>query len=299
MQIHTIDLEFQGRGGLIASFLIESDDGLILIEPGPGSTRETLVGKLQELGYSADQVGAVFITHAHLDHAGSGGWWAESGAKLHVHPKAARHLIDPSRLLESARRVFGDAFDSLWGEMLPAPEPMVHALEDGETVRIGEHTVEAVDTPGHAFHHHAFAIGDAVFAGDAAGVRLADCDYLSVAAPPPHFHLESCLASIDRLGARPAARIFLTHFGEIRDVDQHLAGYRAAVLGAAEVVEGLIGSSNDADADSIRIAYQAFQMEQAYQAGLPRDRWDDYQAINHTGMCADGIRMYWERQSQP
>ncbi|MGI9242323.1 MAG: MBL fold metallo-hydrolase [Verrucomicrobiales bacterium] len=297
MQIHTIDLEFQGTGGLIASFLIESGDGLILIEPGPGSTCETLVRKIGELGHTQSDVRSVFITHAHLDHAGCGGWWAQAGADLYVHPKASRHLIDPSKLVESARGVFGDAFDSLWGEMLPAPEAKVHTLEDGETVTIGELEIEAINTPGHAFHHHAFAIGDTAFVGDAAGVCLAGTDYISVTSPPPAFHLESCLSSIDRLAGRNFSTIHLTHFGIIEGVADHLARYRAEVAGAAEVVRGLIADGNDSEA--IRVAYQAFQMEQAYRAGLPRERWDDYQAINSTDMCADGLRTYWERESKP
>ena len=297
MQIHVIDLEFQGTPGLIASFLIEGGDGLILIEPGPESTRDTQLGKIRELGYSPSDVGSVFITHAHLDHAGSGGWWAQAGSRLYVHPKASRHLIDPSRLVESARSVFGDAFDSLWGEMLPAPEAMVQPLGDGETVTIGGVTIEAIDTPGHAFHHHTFAVGDVAFAGDAAGVRLEGTDYLSVTAPPPSFHLESCLDSIDRLASRRFEQIFLTHFGGIDLVDEHLSRYRGAVIGAADLVRSLVAGNDDAD--SIRIAYQAFQMEQAYQAGLPRDLWDYYQLINSTDMCADGLRMYWERESTP
>jgi glyoxylase-like metal-dependent hydrolase (beta-lactamase superfamily II) len=297
MQIHVIDLGFQGTAGLIASFLVESDDGLILIEPGPESTRAKLLEGIRALGLSPDEVRSVFITHAHLDHAGSGGWWAQAGARLYVHPRASRHLIDPTQLVESARQVFGDTFDSLWGEMLPAPETMVQALEDGETVTIGGVTVEAIDTPGHAFHHHAFAIGDVAFAGDAAGVRLDGTDYLSVATPPPAFHLESCLNSIDRLAGRQFDRIYLTHFGGIDTVDEYLSRYRSAVIGAADLIQSLAAGGDDAE--SIRVAYQAFQMEQAYQAGLPRDRWDDYQVINSTDMCADGLRMYWERESTP
>ena len=205
-------------------------------------------------------------------------------------------MVDPSRLIESSRSVFGDAFDTLWGEMLPAPKVKVHALEDGETVAIGRLTVEAIDTPGHAFHHHSFVIGDTAFVGDAAGVRLEGSDYLSVAAPPPHFNLEACLSSIDRLVERQFKRIYLTHFGAIDQVAEHLPMYRAAVIGAAGLIRSLVEAGEEPDA--IRVAYQAFQMEQAYQAKLPRDRWDDVQAINSTDMCADGLRMYWERQSK-
>ena len=293
MQIHTIDLHFQGREGLIASFLIESEDGLILIEPGPGSTCDTSVRGIAALGHDPDDVRSVLITHAHLDHAGAGGWWAQRGAKLYVHPKAARHLIDPSRLVASARSVFGDAFDSLWGEMSPAPEENVVILQDGETVQIGGVEIEAIDTPGHCFHHHAFALGDAVFAGDTAGARLGDSNYLSVTSAPPQFDLDAYLTSLERLEKREFTKLYLTHFGEVTEVADHLANYRAEVIGAAKLVRGFVDAGNDSEA--IRVAYQAFQMEQAFKAGLPRAQWDDYQLANSTDMCADGLRMYWER----
>lgn len=294
MQIHTIDLEFQGAPGVIASFLIESADGLILIEPGPGSTNDTLLKKIAALGHDPEEVRSVFVTHVHLDHAGAAGWWAQRGATLHVHPKAARHLIDPTKLIESAKTVYGDAFDSLWGEMLPAPEDKVHVLEDGETVDTGGIQIEALDTPGHAFHHHAFAIGDLVFSGDVAGARLQGTRYTSVTSAPPQFHLPSYLASIDRLAERDISKLYLTHFGEVSDVEEHLTRYRSAVIGAAELVKTLIGAGNDVE--SIRIAYEAFQMEQAFNTQLPRDQWDSYQLVNGTGMSADGLRMYWERE---
>ena len=222
------------------------------------------------------------------------GWWAQRGARLFVHPKAARHLIDPARLVESARGVYGEAFDSLWGEVLPAPEAQVQILEDGEQIEIGGVQIEAIDTPGHAFHHHAFAIGDLCFTGDVAGARLEGASYTSVTSAPPQFHLESYLQSIDRLRAREFSRLYLTHFGAVDDVDEHWARYRAAVAGAAQVVKAFIDGGQDAE--SIRIAYEAFQMEQAFQEQLPRERWDQYQMANGTGMSADGLRMYWERE---
>lgn len=296
MQIHTIDLEFQGTPNAIASFLIESSDGLILIEPGPGSTTQTLLEKITALGFDPDDVRSVFISHVHLDHAGAAGWWAQREATLYVHPKAARHLIDPSKLIESARGVYGDAFDSLWGEILPAPEDRVSTLTDGETIEIGGIEIEAIDTPGHAFHHHAFAIGDRCFSGDVAGARLPGSAYTSVTSAPPQFHLSSYLASIDRLLARNFSHLHLTHFGAVDDVQAHLDSYRQSVIGAAGVVKAFIDAGENPE--SIRVAYEAFQLEQAFKAELPRNLWDTYQLANGTGMSADGLRMYWEREAK-
>jgi len=295
MEVHTIDLEFRATPGIIASFLIEAGDELALVEPGPESTRDTLLEMIRALGFDPDRIRSVFITHAHLDHAGAGGWWAQRGADLYVHPKAAPHLIDPSRLVASARMVFGDAFDSLWGDMLPAPEARVHALEDGAKVEIGGLAIEAIDTPGHAFHHHAFAIGDAVFAGDVAGARLEGTDYISVTSAPPQFHLESYLGSIDRLAERQFSTIYLTHFGAVKGTGEHLARYRQAVIEAAEWIRGMLEEGGDAQL--IRKGYEVFQLARAREAGLPPGRWDDYQLANPTAMCADGLRMYWERKA--
>ena len=292
MEVETIDLGFQGVTGGIASYLVRGSDGAFLIETGPESTRERLESALARAGMAPTDLAAVFVTHVHLDHAGAAGSFAAAGVPVHVHPKGARHLVDPKRLVESARGVYGDRFDSLWGGMVPAPESAVRPLADGEVVRVAGLEVTAIDTPGHAFHHHAFAIGDAIFTGDAAGARLGGGKYLSVTSAPPQFHLEHTLASIAKLVDRRPERLFLTHFGEVGDPAAHLRDYADAVELNAEfirqrLVEGFSG-------EALAIAYEAFQLEQAFRLGLPASSWPDYQVINGTEMCAGGIRLFWE-----
>ena len=179
--------------------------------------------------------------------------------------------------------------------MLPAPGDKVNILEDGAEVEIGDIAIEAINTPGHCFHHHAYAIGDRLFAGDIAGVRLGESKYLSVTSAPPQFHLESYLTSIQRIKERQFSQLHLTHFGVVHEVAEHLTKYAAEVIGAAEMVKDLVDDGNDDE--SIRGAYQACQLEQASRAELPPGLWDDYQASNSTDMCADGLRMYWEREA--
>ena len=133
MQVHTIDLKFQDVEGVIAAFLIESDGELALIESGPGSTLEVLKAGIENLGFSPDEVKKVLVTHIHLDHAGAAGWWASQGATVYVHHRGARHLNDPSRLMESARMIYQERMDDLWGEMLPIPEDQLVALQDGSS----------------------------------------------------------------------------------------------------------------------------------------------------------------------
>ena len=141
----------------------------------------------------------------------------------------------------------------------------------------------------------AFAIGDACFTGDVAGARLEGTGYTSVTSAPPQFHLESYLLSIDKLLARQFSTLYLTHFGAVAEPQTHLESYRQSVTAAAEIVKAFIDAGEDAE--SIRVAYEAFQLEQAFKVRVPRAQWETYQLANGTGMGADGLRMYWERKA--
>ncbi len=293
MQVDVIDLHFQGQKGAIAAFLVSGPDGKFLIETGPESTLEALQEGLSERGLSATDLDAVFVTHIHLDHAGAAGWFAEKGVTVYVHTKGARHLIAPGRLLESARQVYGDRFEPLWGGMTAAPEEKVIAMADGDVAEVGGLTIKAVNAPGHAYHQHAFVIDGVCFTGDAAGARLGGGDFISVTSAPPQFHLEDTLATLDKLKASGFERLFLTHYGEVEDVAEHLANYREAVELNALFVRQRI--EEGMDPDTLRVAYEAFQMEQAFREKVPQELWRVYQIVNGTDMCADGIRLYWEK----
>jgi len=295
MRIQILDLHFLGTPGLIASFLIESQGEWALIEPGPGSCLPQALKALAELGVKPEAIRKVFVSHVHLDHAGAAGWWAQQGAQLFCHPRAARHLIDPRRLLESARQVYGEQMESLWGPMLPAPEERVTVLADGDGVRIGDETLIAWDTPGHARHHHVFVVNDVCFTGDVAGVRLQNSPYLSVAAAPPQFDLTAYLSSVQRLRDGCFRRLFLTHFGEIIDVESHLEEYRECLIEVSHVVkaaveEGLSGSEFES-------YYQAIQFAKAEAEGVGFALWESYEKANSSVMCADGL-MQWAQGSE-
>ena len=267
----------------------------MLIETGPESCRDELLKGIRDRGVDPNQdIRSVFVTHIHLDHSGGAGWWAGNGVPVYVHPKGAKHLVDPIRLVESARMIYGDAFDALWGEPIPADEGSVKIVQDDEIVETGGLEIRAIDTPGHAFHHHAFRVEGNVFSGDAAGVRLSGLDYISVASAPPQFHLEHTLASIDRLRGENCESLFLTHFGEIREPDDHLAAYRETVSIQTDFVRQRMEEGMEAEA--IQVAYEAFNLERAFQQQVPSSDWARYQATNPTGMCADGIRLFLEKQ---
>lgn len=294
MEIEILDFEFQGHPETIASFLLHGSGGSVLIETGPESCRDSLLGLLEERKIAPDSLAGVFVTHVHLDHAGAAGWFASRGVPVHVHPRGARHLVDPEKLVASARQVYGDAFERLWGDMTPAPEESVRVVVEEEKIEIAGLTIRVVETPGHAFHHHSFQVGDALFAGDAAGARLDESGYLSVTSAPPQFDLEHSLASLEKLEKLECRRLFLTHFGEVPDPASHWTDYREAVELNVHFVKQRLDEGMDEG--SLRVAYQAFQMEQAFRARTPIETWNRMQAINGTDMCADGIRMYWQRK---
>ena len=212
---------------------------------------------------------------------------------MYCHPLAARHLIDPAKLISSARQIYADRMDSLWGEMLPAPEECVTALADGENVTVGDVTITAWDTPGHARHHHAFVIGDVCFTGDVAGMRLAGTDYLSVTAAPPQFDPVAYMASVDRLAEAGFQRLYLTHFGMTADVAAHLAKYRQRIQEVHEAVRQ--DHAADFTTEQIRARYESRERELAVALGVTAPEWASLEQSNNTRMCADGVHLYVQK----
>jgi glyoxylase-like metal-dependent hydrolase (beta-lactamase superfamily II) len=294
MRIHTLDLRFQNTPGIIAAFLVEADGGPVLIETGPGSTLPVLLEQIKAHGFEPEDIKHVFVTHIHLDHAGAAGWWAQQGATVYVHPRGAQHLIDPSKLMASAAQVYGDRLDSLWGQMLPAPADKVVVLKDGEAVKIGKTKFIALDTPGHAKHHHAFLCGDVCFTGDVAGVRLEQSSYLSVAAAPPQFDPVAYSHSIAKLDELNLSKLYLTHFGEVTDVAHYLSQYALRVEQVHECIEDMVKAG--VKGSMLRHSFTATEAALAMEEGVGEELWERYQLANSTQMCADGIALCVERQ---
>lgn len=293
MHVHTLDLHFQKTPGLISAYIIESAGELALIETGPGSTLEALRSEIHRLGLDERQVRRVFVTHIHLDHAGAAGWWAQQGAQVYCHPSAARHLVDPSRLIASAQMIYQERMDSLWGAMVPAPAERVTSLQDGESVRVGEAEIIAWDTPGHARHHHAFVVGSACFTGDVAGMRLLGSDYLSVTAAPPQFEPKAYLASVQRLAGAGFERLYLTHFGEVTNVAAHLSRYSQRIIEVHDAVHTDYVMGCDADENRRRYTEREYRL--AVSLGVSEADWQRLENANSTTMCADGVRLCVEK----
>src|SRR4051812_44744065 len=294
MRIYTIDLHFQSQPQIIAAYLVECGKSeLALIETGPGSTLPALLDGIRALGFQPDAVKHVFVTHIHLDHAGAAGWWAQQGATVFAHPKAAPHLIDPSKLVDSAKRIYAEQMDTLWGEMLPAPANRVVTLTDGQSVKVGATTLTAIDTPGHARHHHAYACEGICFTGDIAGMKLPQCAYLSVTAAPPQFDSVAYGDSLQRLHDARFSKLQLTHFGEVTEVSAHLSRYAARVEQVYDCIQNLLATGLRGDA--LRATYGEAEHDIARNSGLSELDWLRYECANSTSMCADGIALFCEK----
>lgn len=238
MRTELIDLNFMGYPLAIASYLLTDGQECALIEVGPTTTLPTLREALQARGIAPEQVRHLLVTHIHLDHAGALGVLMRElpHATAYVHPVGAPHLIDPSRLIASASRLYGEMMDTLWGEVLPVPAERVRVVHDGDRFTIAGRTLQAVDTPGHARHHHAYLDEQdgTLFAGDIAGVRMPGILYVRPPTPPPELDIEAWLASLAKLRTLPIQRLALTHFGFYNDVASHLDDLEARLLNWAE-----------------------------------------------------------------
>ena len=294
MAIHTLDLNFQNRAKTIAAYLIIGPDGPVLVETGPGSTRETLRLRLEQHGVALSDLKHVLVTHIHLDHSGAAGWLAQQGAHIYVHHVGASHLIDPSRLLRSARRIYGDELETLWGETLPVPAEQVTPLYDNDVIEVSGLRFIALDSPGHAGHHHCYRLGDVAFTGDAAGVRQMGVDLVNLPAPPPEFNPEAWERTIDRLLGEKFTAIYPTHFGRIEDVSWQLTELREIMHQAVEFVRDCLERGMDRDAIADR--YVTWMHERAFDHGLSVGTINEYETSNPSRMSVDGIMRYWRKR---
>lgn len=235
-----LDTRHQGEPGVIAAYLLEGPHGLGLVDVGPAATVERVVEGIEVAGYHVGELRHLVLTHVHLDHAGAAGSLARlaPAARVYVHPLGAPHVVDPSRLVASAARIYGAQLDALWGTMLPVPEERVRIVGDGDEVAVGSRTLRALHTPGHAVHHIAYHDAErrALFAGDVAGVALEGVGYVRPPTPPPDLNLEDWSASLRRLRGLGLGRLYLPHFGPVERVEAHLSELEARLYQWGEIV---------------------------------------------------------------
>jgi glyoxylase-like metal-dependent hydrolase (beta-lactamase superfamily II) len=236
-----LDTLLGGWQRVTAGYLVEGP-APVLVETGSQSSVPALLAALAEQGVDANDLAGVAVTHIHLDHAGGVGDVARAFPKatVYVHEKGARHLADPTRLVNSAAMVYGPLLDSLYGRLDPTPAHRIHVLADGEDIDIGGgRRLTTVDSPGHAKHHLALHDSDSgiLFAGDAVGVRLPDAGVLRPSTPPPDFDLDQALTSLRRFAERRPAGVALAHYGLVPDPIETLDEAGETLTRWAEVAE--------------------------------------------------------------
>ena len=231
--LELLDLHFLGEEQLFCSYLLDLEDGLALVDPGPRTTLETLESSLAELGVTVADLRHLLITHIHFDHAGACGALVAANPRLRVHvsERGAPHLVRPERLERSARRLYGDMFDVLWGTVEPVP---------AENIELAGDRVAGLDcfaAPGHAVHHVCFMNDEGtLFAGDTVGVRWPPSQYVLPATPPPDVDLEAWHATLDEIERRAPSALALPHFGLVMEPAEHLLVFRRRLMLWAEIV---------------------------------------------------------------
>ncbi|MEM7114877.1 MAG: MBL fold metallo-hydrolase [Chloroflexota bacterium] len=294
MQIYTIDSLHLNIPRYIAVYLILGAGEPILIETGPSVVTPNVVAGLKEQGLEPTDIKHVLVTHIHLDHAGAAGWWAQQGAHIYVHEVGARHLLDPSRLMASATRIYGDRMDTLWGEMIPVPEGQLTAVSDNQTIQIGNIEIVALDTPGHAWHHHTYKIGNIAFTGDATGMVRPPTPLLEVPAPPPEFKADVWLNTLEKIRAENFERIYPTHFGTIDDVDAHLDRFANLIIANTELIRSWMEAG--VSREEIIPRYADYNWKRVIDDGTPEEEAHNFYGTSQPAMSVDGIMRYWRKK---
>jgi glyoxylase-like metal-dependent hydrolase (beta-lactamase superfamily II) len=284
-----IDVHQRARERVIGAW----DLGGAIVDPGPESRIETLLGGLTE------EPRTLLLTHIHLDHAGAAGALVERFPDLEVwvHARGAPHLVDPTKLLASAERIYGDEMGPLWGRVAPVPERNLRVLEGGETLEAAGRRFTVEYTPGHASHHVVYfdQSDGTAYVGDVAGVRIPPSDFVQPPTPPPDIDVSAWIRSIDLVAAREPRSLALTHFGWVDEPQPHLERTKEALREAAELSRRMLDEHDDpAEAGRAYVAEVSRITEERTNAdtaaglevGSPiEQRWA-------------GLLRYWQKQAE-
>ncbi|MCI4369357.1 MAG: MBL fold metallo-hydrolase [Thermoplasmata archaeon] len=290
-----IDLGFRDVEGLVASYVLPQEDGFTLVETGPTTCADRLMEGVRAAGVDPSEVKRVLVTHIHLDHAGGLGRAAEMfpNAQLFAHRLGTAHLVDPSKLIESARRAWGASSDRLWGPIPPVPAGRLVALSGGERLAVTGGELVVIETPGHARHHLAFldlATG-AMMTGDAAGVRLERSGRTRPAIPPPDLDLDLLFGSLEKMAAAGPKAIWLSHFGPDDAGPSDLADYRLAVEAWRDVA--LEAAREEASVNRIVRALRSYEESRAARLGVPGPASEQGDLVSGYDLAAQGLLRYF------
>ena len=273
-----IDLFHMGAARTVGAYLLDTSEGLSLFDCGPTSCLPALKAGLAERGHELGDVKQLLLSHIHLDHAGA------AGALVREHPEltvwvseiGAPHLVDPSRLERSARRLYGDTFDELWGELAPVPEKNVRIASNRA---VG---LEVFPAPGHASHHVCYSDGTTLYAGDAAGVRIQPSRTVLPPTPPPDVDIEGWYRTFEEIERRAPEQLALIHFGLANDVSRHLAELRERL---------------DTWAGRVEAGATESEFVAAGKADLAPEEADEYDRAMPFWQSYQGLKRYWDTRA--
>jgi glyoxylase-like metal-dependent hydrolase (beta-lactamase superfamily II) len=297
--VSALDLDFLGRPGAIAAGLIDGPGGLALVDPGPASCLDGLRASLAQHGHRLEDVDTILVTHIHLDHSGGVGVLARSNPRLqvHVHQRGAPHVVDPSRLVSSASRLYGDRMGPLWGEILPVPAERVHALDGGEVLQVAGAEVRVAYTPGHASQHVSYleASSGTAFVGDTGGIRVGEPLLVVPPTPPPEIDVEAWNASLEVIRAWQPQRVFITHFGAFDRPLEHLADLEERLHDMAGTVRTLM--LDQGLDDEQRKRRFGDRMLSIFRERLPDEDWvRRYAAAFPLDSWWQGLARHWQKR---
>ena len=292
-----IDLKFRGSHDVIAAAVVSDAGGAALIDPGPTSCLETLELGLNAQGMRFSDVTHILLTHVHLDHAGATGTLVRRypGLKVFVHERGTPHLIDPTKLVESATRLYGDQMEQLWGEVAAVPASNIVTLgSSGERVDAAGRRFDVAYTPGHASHHISFfdASSGVAFVGDAAGIRIHGT-YVRPPTPPPDIDVELWKQTAERIDAWGPQTMFLTHFGPSSNVPNHLQSLIENLTSAAEWVQR---SLHEPGTDDEKAGRYADYLARELSRHLTEDQIPPHRVGAPFEVSWQGLARYWRKK---
>jgi glyoxylase-like metal-dependent hydrolase (beta-lactamase superfamily II) len=295
--ISFVDLGFQGKERVIATAVLHGADGAALVDPGPSSTLPTLRRRLEDAGIGLADVTSLVLTHIHLDHAGASGMLVAENPRLRVfvHEKGAPHLADPSKLVASASRLYGDAMESLWGDVRAVSRGAIVPLSGGEQIDVAGRALQVEYTPGHASHHVSYFVAEEgiAFVGDVAGVKVRPDGLVLAPTPPPDIDLEAWSSSLDRIGRWQPGTLFLTHFGPAAPFASHVSELRDELERMAQLARiSLAREGSDED----RKEWFSEQVRLSLARRVSPDGVRTYQAAARFDLNWYGLARYWRKR---
>src|SRR5438093_3363907 len=292
-----IDTRMAGKTSITSAYLLHGDEPA-LVETGPTTSVDAVTSGLEAIGLGPEDLAHIVLTHIHLDHAGGVGTLSRGfpRASIWVHERGAPHLADPTKLVASARRVYGkERLSRLFGPVDPVEADRIHPLTDGEVIALGERTLDVLYTPGHASHHVALAdsMSGAVFTGDALGIHLPDDRVLRPATPPPDIDVEAGVSSIERIRERTRSVLLFSHFGPVSEVDELCSIAAKRLREWADIVRDALRETDDLD----RVA-DLLERRTASEFGAVRSADPSrYDVLSDMRMNAAGLMRYWQKRA--